>query len=287
MDKKYKVYAHINKVNGKIYIGMTHQEPKRRFRSGFGYRHNKEFYSDIVKYGWDNFEHKIFYDNLTEEEALKKEADIINKYNSTNKEKGYNKSIGWIGFQGWKPSEEQKEKMYKIQAIRYKGEGNPFYGKHHDEEMRKKLSEIAKERFKNGYPEEMREKMRIANKGENNPFYGKHHSKETIEKLRARPKYMLGKNHTEETKKIMSDNAKGENNSQATAVIQYSLDYNFIREWNCMSDIENELKIKHSSVSNCCYLNYKNKLKNSPKKSYAKGFIWEYKQDPKQRKKVI
>ena len=174
-----------------------------------------------------------------------------------------------------------------MQSVKFKGKGNPFYGKHHDEETRKKLSEIAKERFKNGYPEEMREKMKIANKGVSNPFYGKHHTKETIEKLKARPKYMLGKKHSDKAKREMSEKAMGENNSQAQAVLQYTMDYTFVKEWTCITDIERELGFGRSSISNCCCFNYKNKLENKNKKSYAKGFIWEYKGEPRQRKKVI
>ena len=37
-DKVYCVYAHINKVNGKMYIGQTCQDINRRWRDGDGYK---------------------------------------------------------------------------------------------------------------------------------------------------------------------------------------------------------------------------------------------------------
>ncbi len=55
----------------------------------------------------------------------------------------------------------------------FKGEKNPFYGKQHSEETRKKISEIRK--GKNYGPF-----------GENHPMYGKRHSEETRKKMSER-----------------------------------------------------------------------------------------------------
>lgn len=282
----YKVYAHINKINGKIYIGMTQQELSRRFRHGYGYRNNESFYNDIKKYSWGGFEHIVLYSNLTEEEAIKKETESISKYDAMDEAKGYNRSRGGNGLKGWTPTEAQKIKSAKILSAKFSGKGNPFYGKHHNKEMRERLSEIAKERFKDGFPEEIKEKLRIANKGERNPFYGKQHSEETKAKFKAIPKEkrsMYGKKHKKETKELMSIKSTGKNNSQATKVRQYTIDYKFIKDWDCMADVESTLGIKQTSVSECCRKNYKPR----DKKSIAKGFIWEYIGEPKQRKKVI
>ena len=48
-DKTYCVYAHINKINGKIYIGQTKQNPNSRWSNGYGYKHSPHFYSAIQK----------------------------------------------------------------------------------------------------------------------------------------------------------------------------------------------------------------------------------------------
>ena len=72
----YCVYEHINKINGKRYIGITRNTKRRWASNGKGYIGNKEFYSDIVKYGWDNFEHNVLIDNLNIKDAAKLEEDI-------------------------------------------------------------------------------------------------------------------------------------------------------------------------------------------------------------------
>ena len=59
----YKVYKHTNIINNKVYIGLTKQEPKRRWQNGYGYIDNSYFYNSITKYGWDGFKHEVLYDN--------------------------------------------------------------------------------------------------------------------------------------------------------------------------------------------------------------------------------
>ena len=87
---KFYVYEHMNKINGKIYIGITKLNPKKRWNKGKGYIENKDFYNDIVRYGWDNFEHNILIDNLDIRTAQEIESLLIYKLDTTNKEKGYN-----------------------------------------------------------------------------------------------------------------------------------------------------------------------------------------------------
>ena len=93
--KCYKVYMHIA-PNGKKYIGITRQEnPKKRWGSnGCGYMDNAYFWKAIQKYGWNNFQHEILFENLTKEEAEQKEIDLIAKYQSNKAEFGYNISSG-------------------------------------------------------------------------------------------------------------------------------------------------------------------------------------------------
>lgn len=90
MNNNYKVYAHINKQNGKAYIGITNRPaPQRRWGlEGQGYKLQPKFYNAIQKYGWLEFEHCILVENLTKQEALDLETYYIEQYNSI--ENGYN-----------------------------------------------------------------------------------------------------------------------------------------------------------------------------------------------------
>ena len=92
MDE-YIVYKHTSPSN-KVYIGITRQDPHKRWQSGWGYEDNNYFFNAIRKYGWQNFKHEIICEGLTEEEAKEKEIELIAHYDSTNREKGYNRDLG-------------------------------------------------------------------------------------------------------------------------------------------------------------------------------------------------
>lgn len=132
-EKKYIVYMHKNKVNEKVYIGITCQKTKFRWRAGSGYRKQKKFYNAICKYGWDNFEHTILFKNLTFEEAKQKEIEMIEKYNAFTKKYGYNATKGGEGTNGVPCSEEKKIKISKA------NKGHKF-----TEEAKKRISNSLK-----------------------------------------------------------------------------------------------------------------------------------------------
>jgi hypothetical protein len=94
--KRYSVYVHQNKINGKRYIGITSQKPEDRWRKGKKYTENKQFTDDIIKYGWDNFTHIVICSNLEKKEAENRERDLIIKYNTTDDTQGYNVDFGGI-----------------------------------------------------------------------------------------------------------------------------------------------------------------------------------------------
>ena len=52
-NKKYCVYVHTNKFNGKKYVGITSMNPKDRWKNGNGYSNNSYFTNAIRKYGWE------------------------------------------------------------------------------------------------------------------------------------------------------------------------------------------------------------------------------------------
>lgn len=92
----YKVYVHINNVNGKMYVGQTCQKTlKNRFGTdGNQYKKCPIFWNAIKKYGFENFNHILLFDNLTKDMADIIEKEIIKKYNTTNRKFGYNLNAG-------------------------------------------------------------------------------------------------------------------------------------------------------------------------------------------------
>lgn len=86
----WSVYIHIF-PNNKKYIGITSQKPESRWGiKGKGYQKQPVIWSAIQKYGWDNIEHKILYTNLSQEEAGEKEKELIQLFESTTRNNGYN-----------------------------------------------------------------------------------------------------------------------------------------------------------------------------------------------------
>lgn len=88
-QQEYKVYKHTNRFNGKVYIGITKQDPQRRWQNGHGYD-GTYFGNAISKHGWDNFDHEILFTGLTKEDACDIEQMLIAKYESNDRTKGYN-----------------------------------------------------------------------------------------------------------------------------------------------------------------------------------------------------
>ena len=84
MNNNYVVYKHTC-PNGKVYIGITCQNPKERWKNGYGYRNNDHFFKAIQKYGWNNIKHEIIYKNLIQQEAEEREKYLIYIFDSTNR----------------------------------------------------------------------------------------------------------------------------------------------------------------------------------------------------------
>ena len=172
----YCVYIHTNKINKKSYVGITCQRPERRWRNGNGYvkKNQPIFYNAIQKYGWDNFEHIIFADGLSEEEAKNYEKHLIALYKTNvarggGDAQGYNSTDGGEGFTGHKHSEKTRKKISEA------GKGREV-----SEETREK---IRQSHLGRKCTEEQRKHMSDAKKGENHPNWGKHRSEETKKKI--------------------------------------------------------------------------------------------------------
>lgn len=126
----WKVYVHINKQNGKRYVGITSQKVEYRWNYGEGYKNSPHFYAAIHKYGWDGFEHVVLFDYLTEQEAKYKEIELIAEWSTRDNRYGYNVSAGGEGAYGYKPSEEVRQKWSASRT-----------GSKRTEETKKRMSE--------------------------------------------------------------------------------------------------------------------------------------------------
>jgi group I intron endonuclease len=238
-DKQWCVYKHTS-PNGKVYIGITCQKPEKRWANGYGYNQvgQEYFWNAICKYGWENFEHEILYDNLTYDDAMQYEIDLIALYKSNYKRYGcsygYNATDGGEG-RRTPLSQETKNKISQSRIGRFIGENNPNYGNH-------KLA------------------------GENNPFYGKTHAEATKKKMSEARKNKPSPNKG----KPMSDQQK-EKISRARLdkkkVLQFDLDYHQISEYESLRQASDVTGYDKSNISACC----NGKIKTSH------GFIWRYK----------
>ena len=122
MEKNYSVYMHVC-PNGKVYIGITGNEPNVRWQNGLGYRGNKYFSNAIKKYGWKNIIHMVIEDNLTKEQAENMEIELIAKFKSNDRRYGYNIQNG--GNSIGKHSVESKQKMSEKMRNKFKNGCNP------------------------------------------------------------------------------------------------------------------------------------------------------------------
>jgi hypothetical protein len=169
----YIVYKLTDNRNGLIYIGYTGDGLKYRWRKS----------ALIKRFGHDDFNKEILFDNLAEKDVHLKEIQTIREYNSTDPNIGYN--------------------------ILENGGGVV----HHSNETRKKISESIKGRH---HSEEVKQRISESISGENHYMFGQFHSEEVKQRISesksGENNYWYGKNHTEETKCKMSESLSGEKN---------------------------------------------------------------------------
>lgn len=108
MSDQFTVYMHVNKYNGKRYIGITSQNPVDRWQNGLGYHRNAYFMKAIRKYGWGGFYHLIIFSGTDKETACNLEQWLIAEFKTTDKKHGYNLTTGGEHFIH---SEESKRRM--------------------------------------------------------------------------------------------------------------------------------------------------------------------------------
>jgi group I intron endonuclease len=155
-QKMRYIYLTTNLLNAKDYIGQRKipdgEEPETDKYLGSG----SLLMEDIKKYGRKNFRKEILvFGNFTQQEIDELERKYIKEYREKGKAK-YNISNGGHCSPYEFMSEEQKEEFCKKLSIahigqkhtkkqdeeiskKFSGCGNPFYGKKHTDETRKKM----------------------------------------------------------------------------------------------------------------------------------------------------
>ena len=273
MSGGWSVYIHTNKENGKRYIGITGRKPERRWRDGIGYKYNSHFYNAILRHGWDGFTHETVCSGLCVQEAEVMEQDLISKYNTTDRDYGYNHTFGGNAN---RPSEDACQRMRESSF--WRGKPGPNAGKHISEATRGKLITARAGRIIK--PEtglkisqslrgkvcsaETRAKIGSANKGKPGPMTGRSQSQSARNKLSA---FRTGKVTSDETKAKLSainqgktlsaetrakiGNAiRGENNPKSKRVKNIETGEMFASS----TQAAKECGISHQSISRSCLI---------------------------------
>ena len=206
---KKKILKNIEDHKGYLEVGLTKNGKRKQFKV-----------------------HRLVAEAFIPNPENKPCIDHINTVKNDNRVE----NLRWVTYKENSNNEKTLEK--------FKGENHHFFGKHHTEETKKKISE--------------------AQKGENNHMYGKH--------------------HTEETKKKMSEAQKGEKGSmygktgekhpRSKPVVQIDLNTNEVKVWGSTREAERIGGFCHNAISACC----KNKFNRLGNNIY-KGFKWMYLED--------
>lgn len=241
-EKKWCVYCHTNKINGKKYFGITCVVPEHRWhKDGSGYKGQPHFWNAICKYGWDNFEHEILFNNQDFNSACQHERDLILRFKTNQAEYGYNQTEG--GDCNYSVSKEAREKMSKAAKERLSDPTNhPWYGKHLPPETIAKIKNTLTGKMV-GDKNPNFGNHKIA--GVNNYFYGKHHTEETKQLLRD---LHLGKKESVETKQKLSEMRKGYKNSNIKPVYCIELDEIF---WGQQCAVD-KYGFNRCCIGDCC-----------------------------------
>ena len=160
MRKSY-VYKITCKITGEYYFGSSYEAKSDRYWGG-----GKRIRERIAQYGKENFVKEILgeFDDRTESHRV--ENEYIEKFR--HDEKCLNKKLEYhFGTYG-------EESRAKISAALC-GEKNPWYGKHHTDEIRAKISAALRVKHRT---EESRAKMSAA-------LRGKHRTEESRAKMSA------------------------------------------------------------------------------------------------------
>ena len=172
------IYKITNALNGKCYVGQTRQKLNRRLNGHKSNKGKSAIDAAIKKYGWENFTVAVI-EECPVEQLDEREMFWIAALN-TKIPNGYNLTDG--GLCNSNPSEETRAKISAHHAD-FSGEKNGFYGKHHSEEARAKMSAAKKGKSHKPHSPETRAKISASSKGKHSQNRGRKHTTETRAKI--------------------------------------------------------------------------------------------------------
>ena len=258
------IYLRTNTVNGKQYVGQTNDMKKRDYYwVSLKCRYsNWLIQQDREKYGLDKWETKVLKE-CDDSESDYWEEYYIKEYN-TKYPNGYNMSDGGKGVPNVFVSEETKDKISKAKKGKHlsketvekmKGRIPWIKGKYHTEESKQKMSKALHRFYENGGVP---------------PMKGKCHTEESKQKMSVSHKqnpstYWMGKHRSEETKKKLAESNKGHLPPNIKKVYQYTLEGEFVREWESTCEASRN-GFNQALISACC----------RGKRNKHKGFKWSY-----------
>lgn len=263
MKNKYCVYVHTNKINGKRYVGVTGQNPKKRWGGGAGYATNSHFYSAIKKYGWNGFSHEIIADRLSLDDAYALERKLISEYNSTNRKCGYNIDLGGSG-SGTKTSESRERNRAKMNRL------------YRETDLREKISLGGQRRFSRVEEHKKlsdaaicrnQDPVKFANICEGNRRRWEkeeEHKKmsESLKKYYAQNPQRL-KEMSEERKHYFAEHPE---KKKTRAVVQLSKAGEVIKVWSNMTEAAKQFGTNSQNISAVC----------NGRRRIAGGYLWRY-----------
>lgn len=91
------IYKITDLTDGRVYVGLTKRDPETRKYEHFHSCHNRELKESIAREGLDSFSFEIIDEAEDFDSLAQKEKYWIEKFDSTNPQKGYNKAAGGAG----------------------------------------------------------------------------------------------------------------------------------------------------------------------------------------------
>lgn len=162
------IYAHINKINGMIYVGQTKDYYKRMKHYKHRYKNQTKLYNATNFYGWDKFIFGEILEFCPPEKLNEREKYWIrhlNTFDISNQNMGYNLTEGGDGGPKGPFSDIHKENLSKA----HKGQTSGNKGKKLTNEQRQKLSTALKGCKKGSPSEQHRKNLSLSKMGKKQP----------------------------------------------------------------------------------------------------------------------